>query len=53
MVSKEGEDPKISFEALTDAFIKMKNMVEELNPKAQGGAKTSVKVEGEGGGEKY
>jgi hypothetical protein len=52
MASEEGEDPIMSFEALMEAFLKMKKMVEELYHKVQGGAKKSVKSEGEGGGEK-
>jgi hypothetical protein len=49
MLFIEGEDPKINFEAMEKAFLKMKKMVEELYHKAQGGAETSIQVEGEGG----
>jgi hypothetical protein len=39
------------FEAMMEEFLKMKTMVEELYCKV-GGAETSLKVEGEGRGEK-
>jgi hypothetical protein len=45
MASKEGEDPRMSFKAMTEEFLKMKKMVEELTLKVQGGAKKLVKVE--------
>jgi len=33
----------MSFEAMTEAILNMKTMVEELYHRAQGGAETSVK----------
>jgi hypothetical protein len=37
MAFKEGEDPRMSFKAMTKEFLKMKAMVEELIYKVQGG----------------
>jgi hypothetical protein len=48
MVSEEGENPMMRFEAMMEEFLNMERIVEELHRNTQGGVETSVIVEGEG-----